>query len=95
MGPSVRRIRSALLAPILGISCGAPAGCPELCAKEVQCRQDLGVMGPDEAECVETCDALTAEDPAYADAIEERATCIQDESCDAVVFGFACTVDGT
>ena len=83
-----------IAAILLGCS-GSDVGCSELCAKEVQCRQDLGVMVPDEQACVDTCEALAADDPAYADAVEERAECIQEASCEEVVFGFGCAPDGT
>jgi hypothetical protein len=84
----------AVSAVLLGAGCESEAGCPELCAKEVQCRQDSGVMGPDEETCVSQCETLSADDPAYAEAVEERASCIQDATCEEVLFGFGCTVEG-
>ena len=83
-----------VLGGLLGVACSADAGCPELCAKEAQCRQDFGVMGASEQECVDQCEALSADSPDYAEAIAERASCIEEEECDAVVYGYACTAEG-
>ncbi|NUP14060.1 MAG: hypothetical protein HOW73_49135 [Polyangiaceae bacterium] len=86
---------NAVLFAVLAAACGSDQGCPELCAKEVQCRQDLGVMGPDEESCVAQCEGLAEDDPDFAEAVAEKASCIQDLSCDEVVFGaFECAPEG-
>lgn len=79
--------------------CGQELGCAELCAKEHDCRQsfqDSGVIPTDEDACLTTCESLSEDDPAYADAVAERAACYMesDTTCDAIAFGFACTVSG-
>jgi hypothetical protein len=82
---------------LLGPSgCDEQYGCADLCAKEHDCRQDTGVIPTDEAACVDQCERLSDDDPAYADAIAERAACYQDSdtTCEAIAFGFACTVSG-
>lgn len=85
---------ASILCGVLGLGCETPVGCPELCARQAQCRQDLGVMGADEQACVEQCEALSSEDPAYAEVIAERAACVADEECEAIVYGYGCLVEG-
>ncbi|MBK6513350.1 MAG: hypothetical protein IPM79_06000 [Polyangiaceae bacterium] len=51
-------------------------------------------MGADEQACVEQCEALSAEDPAYAEVIADRAACVADEECEAIVYGYGCLVEG-
>ena len=64
---------------VAGAGCSGDGGCAEICEKDDQC---LG--GIDVEACVATCEELAADDDAYADAIAERASCIDGLSCDEV-----------
>jgi len=57
------------------------AGCSELCEKEASCNVEL-----DAANCTASCEALSEGNPDYADAVADRAACIQDLTCDEVFF---------
>jgi len=91
------RVAVVLFLLLGGEACAAAYGCPDLCAKEADCRQDIGAIPSDEDACVAQCETLSAEDPAYAEAVAERAACYLEDSdatCESIVFGFACTVSG-
>lgn len=86
-------MRACLIA-ILGVAlgCSSSAGCPELCAKEAECGGVFGQPPIDEASCTSECEALSADDPDYASAMEERATCLDAlDSCDDY---FSCQFSG-
>ncbi len=66
--------------------CGGDGGCPEICEKDAQCAEQFGQPVPDVASCEATCEALVDQDAAYADAIAERASCIDGLTCDELLF---------
>jgi hypothetical protein len=61
-------------------ACGG-GGCPEVCEKDDEC---LG--GIDVAACTATCEELSADDEAYADAVSERADCVEGLACSEIFF---------
>lgn len=75
------------------LGCEQEHGCRELCAREAQCRQDLGVIATDEDACTADCQALADDDPDYAEAVSERAACLAEADCETVAFG-GCVPDG-
>lgn len=92
MNPSLRASAAAALVGVFLLSgCGDPPGCAEMCARQFECMQDFNVMPlPDQDRCTEDCETLSADDPDYAEAIEERAECFEDEACEAIVYNYAC-----
>lgn len=57
-------------------ACDAGSGCREVCEKDDEC---LGGIEVDA--CVATCEELADADGAYADAVADRASCIDGLSC--------------
>lgn len=74
-----------VLAGSLLVGCG-DAGCPELCEKTASCAATFGQPEQSAATCEAQCEALSQEDPAFAEAVAERAECLQDVSCDELYF---------
>jgi len=63
--------------------CGDDVGCETICAKDDECRSD-----PFDADaCTEICEELSDEDGAYANAIEEKAECYDDSTCQEIRAG--------
>ena len=82
MGLAKTRPALALLAALsvaIG-GCGG-GGCRELCEKDDEC---LG--GIDVESCTATCEALAEDDDAYADAVADRAACVDGLACDEIFF---------
>ncbi len=67
--------------------CGGDPGCEAVCAKNAECQAEA----PPEADCVAICEELSS-DQAYADAIEEQASCYEDSTCANIAAG-ACNPD--
>ena len=66
----------------LGVAgCGGGGGCREVCEKDDECLEGIDVDA-----CTRTCEELAADDETYADAIAERADCIDGVACDAAFF---------
>lgn len=82
---------TAFAAPACG---SADAGCAELCAKEVECSQDLGVIPIDQEACVTQCEVLVEDDAEFADLIAERASCYDSSSCEEIYWEGECTPSG-
>ncbi len=61
------------------VACDASGGCREVCEKDDEC---LG--GIDVEACVASCEELVESDGAYADALADRAACIDGLSCDEI-----------
>ena len=83
MGLAKTRPALALLAAlsVTLAGCGGGGGCLELCEKDDEC---LG--GVDVESCTATCEELAGDDDAYADAVADRAACIDGLSCDDILF---------
>jgi hypothetical protein len=88
---------AAILA--LGLGCGGTEGdCEDLCAMEAECQQsfggqDSGAIPLDQEACESTCNALAKDDPAFADGVAQRVSCLE-EQLDQGFCG-SCTFDGT
>lgn len=80
------------LSSIGSAGCGGDAGCPELCAKEAECNASFGLPPVDEESCTSECEALSADDAAYADAVAEQAACL--DSIDTCNDYFSCQYSG-
>lgn len=63
--------------------CGDDVGCETICAKDADCNTDAF----DEDACTEICEKLSDEDGAYAKAIEEKAECYDDSTCQEIRSG--------
>lgn len=75
------------------VACSSNAGCPELCAKEAECASSFfGTPPVDEEACTSECESLSADDAAYADAVAERAACL--DSIDTCNDYFSCQFSG-
>lgn len=82
-------------ATLAGPACGSSdAGCPELCAKEAKCSQDLGVIPIDEDTCLTQCEALVEDDPEFAELIADRASCFDSSSCEEIYWEGECAPVG-
>lgn len=82
----IARTRPALLIVAAALwlalgGCGSAGGCREVCEKDDEC---LG--GIDVESCIATCEELAAADDAYADAIADRAACVDGLACDEIFF---------
>lgn len=73
------------------VGCSSNAGCPELCAKEAECNNGFGTQTIDVKACTDECEALTEDDAAYADAVAERAACLDGIDCNDY---FTCQASG-
>lgn len=87
MGFAKTRPVLLLLAAALAGACDDSGGCRELCEKDDQC---LG--GVDVEACTATCVEQAESDEAYADAVAERASCVDGVACDELFF--ACWPNG-
>jgi hypothetical protein len=70
--------------------CGSSAGCAELCTRDYACWPEIyGVpLEGDVDSCTADCEALSADDPEYAEAIADRGSCYEDyDSSDDEYYG--------
>lgn len=72
------------------MGCGVDDPCQVLCERDVEC----GYAPEDYLDdCISQCEQFSAEDTAYAEAVEDRAACYESQDdCDSVVF--SCFVSG-
>jgi hypothetical protein len=81
VGLAKTRPALALLAALSVTISGCGGGCLELCEKDDEC---LG--GIDVESCTATCEELAQDDDAYADAVAERAACVDGVPCSEILF---------
>jgi hypothetical protein len=85
----------AVLAVVPWLGCdGSDAGCEQLCAIEADCASDTDAIPVDEEACLSSCRDLAAEDPEYAEAVEERAACLEANGCVDDSFPNECSPSG-
>ncbi|NUO48956.1 MAG: hypothetical protein HOV80_08885 [Polyangiaceae bacterium] len=84
---------------VCALGCGGSEGdCEDLCAMEAECQQrlggqDSGAIPIDQDTCRSTCNSLVEDDPAYADGVANRVSCLE-EQLDQGFCG-SCSFDGT
>jgi hypothetical protein len=73
-------VLAALSVTVAGCG-GGGEGCLELCEKDDECLGGINVES-----CTATCEELAEDDDAYADAVAERAACIDGLACEEIFF---------
>ena len=81
----------------LGCS-GTEGDCEDLCAMEAECQQsfggqDSGAIPFDQDACRSTCNSLTEDDPAFAEGVADRVSCLEEQLDQG--FCSSCSFDGT
>ena len=71
----------SLVASMVFLGCGVEDPCRVICEKEATC--GFSETGDIET-CVAQCETFYEDDPEYAEAIDERAACIEDTVCDEI-----------